>query len=91
MIVEWAMALVDGLIKVIFSLLGVLPDMPEKATSVVDGFFDLIFDGVEIVNFFVPLDFVSVLIPIIIVIMNFEKVYKLIMWVLRKIPFISVE
>lgn len=91
MIVEWAMDLADIVIKVIFSILGILPDMPEEVTSVIDDFFDIIFAGVNIFNFFVPLNFVAILIPIVIAILNFDKIYKLIMWVLRKIPFIGVE
>jgi hypothetical protein len=91
MIVEWAMKLADVVVKVVFSLLGVLPSMPDSVTSVVDNFFDLIFVGVSIFNFFVPLNFVVVLIPIVIAIVNFDKLYKLVMWILRKIPFIGVE
>jgi hypothetical protein len=71
MIVEWALKLADVVVKVVFSLLGVLPSMPDSVTSVVDNFFDLIF--------------------VVIAIVNFDKIYKLIMWILRKIPFIGVE
>ncbi len=91
MLVEWALDLADLLIKAIFSILGLLPDMPSEVVSVMDSFFEIIFTGVNIFNFFVPLDFVAILIPIVIAILNFDKIYKLVMWVLRKIPFIGVE
>ncbi len=91
MLVEWALDLCDGLVKVIFSILGILPDMPDSITTVVDNFFDLIFSGVNVLNFFVPLDTVAILIPIVIAIVNFDRIYKIVMWILRKIPFLSIE
>lgn len=91
MIVEWALELADVIIKAVFSILGVLPDMPAEVTNVMDSFFDMMFEGINIFNFFVPLNFVAMLIPIVIAILNFDKIYKLVMWIIRKIPFASVK
>lgn len=82
-----AISLIDG----ILDLLDVLPDLPEELISGMDSFFSLIFDNLSLLGFFVRLDTVKVLIPLVIVVINFEHLYSFVMWLLRKIPFIGVE
>ena len=37
------------------------------------------------------MDLVKIMLPFVIVVANFEKVYKIVMYVLRKIPFLGIE
>lgn len=75
----------------ILDLLDVLPDFPADLISSMNSFFALIFDNLSLLGFFVRLDTVKLLIPLVIVVINFEDVYAFVMWILRKIPFIGVE
>ena len=80
------------LFDVILNFLDLLPDMPEEVVTVLDEFFDLIFtNGWSIACFVIPMDFALMLLPLVILVANFERVYHLIMWVLRKIPLLGVK
>ena len=80
------------LFDVILNFLDLLPDMPEEVVTVLDEFFDLIFtNGWSIACFVIPMDFALMLLPLVILVANFERVYHLIMWVLRKIPVLGIE
>lgn len=80
------------LFDVILNFLDLLPDMPEEVVTVLDEFFDLIFtNGWSIACFVIPMDFALMLLPLVILVANFERVYHLIMWVLRKIPMLGIE
>ena len=80
------------LFDVILNFLDLLPDMPEEVVAVLDEFFDLIFtNGWSIACFVIPMDFALMLLPLVILVANFERVYHLIMWVLRKIPLLGIK
>lgn len=39
----------------------------------------------------VPRELVLVVVPVILVLSNFDKLYTVIMWILRKIPFLGIK
>ncbi|MEQ3316501.1 hypothetical protein AAA127_17440 [Enterocloster clostridioformis] len=47
--------------------------------------------GLGFVFLFFNMDLVIIMLPFVIVVANFEKVYKIVMYVLRKIPFLGIE
>ena len=80
------------LMDAILNFLDLLPDMPSEVISVLDEFFDLIFtNGWSLACFLIPMDFALILLPLVILVVNFERVYHLIMWVLRKIPMVGIK
>ena len=89
--------IIKGLFELIYMLLSIvltpvdLPDLPAGIQSVLDEFVDVISGAVGLLGVFVDLTVVRWLIPLVIVIVNFERVWKLIMFVLRKIPFLGIE
>lgn len=91
MIIELVMNLGIGIIDVLFMMLGVLPDFPASVVNVVNGVFDLMFSAINLVGVFVDFNMVKTLIPIVILILNFDKLVKLIIFVIKKIPFIGIE
>ena len=91
MITEWALQLVGLIVEAIFAVLDILPNIPQSVISAIDSFFGLIFQGVHLVSFFVPMDMVAILIPLVIAIVNFDKIWKVIMFIIRKIPFLGIE
>lgn len=80
------------LMDTILNFLDVLPAMPDKVVQVLDSFLGNIFSyGWNGACFFLPMDYVLILIPLVLLVVNFEHVYHLIMWVLRKIPVVGIE
>lgn len=91
MLVEYLFNGAISLLNGILNLLDVLPEFPEDLVTSMDSFFSLIFDNLPLLGFFVRLDTVKILVPLVIVVINFEDIYAFVMWILRKIPFIGVE
>lgn len=91
LLIEWLISAGELLLSGILMILDVLPDMPESVQTVVDGIFDIMFQGINLVGLFIDFDMVKILFPIVILIVNFDKIYKLIMWILRKIPTLSIK
>ncbi len=91
MLVEGLFSVATWLIEAILNLLDVLPDFPEELISSVDAFFDLVFGHLPVLGFFVRLSTVKILIPLVILVINFEDIYSFVMWLLRKIPFLGIK
>lgn len=91
MIIEAFFDLIYNLNSFIFSMLPSLPEMPDKIVNSIDNFLDLIFNNAGLVGLILPLDLVKVILPLTIIVINFDYIYGLILWVLKKIPFINVN
>lgn len=91
MLIEGLCGLVKLLLNAILAVLDVLPDFPQAFVEIVDSFFALIFDNLYLISFFVRMDTIKIAIPILIVVINFEYVYKFVMWILGKIPMLSIK
>lgn len=89
MIVE---ALLDALVSLIMTLFSwiELPTLPDSAMQVIDMLFSYIEMGMGLLSIFLNMDLVRVMIPLVIVVVNFDKAYHLVIFVLRKIPFLNI-
>lgn len=90
MIIEALLNLIKLLLNVVFGWIS-LPPFPEELTSSIDMFISLIFDNLSLLGFFIRPITLTVSIPILIILLNFEQVYKLVMWIVRKIPFLGIK
>lgn len=90
MILEALLNLVFGLLQVCFGWISI-PAFPETLTSSIDTFLSLIFDNITLLGFFIRPLTLTIVIPILIILLNFEEVYKITMWILRKIPFLGMQ
>ena len=63
----------------------------ELVINSINNFLDLIFNNAGLVGLFLPLDLVKVILPLVLIVINFNYIYGLILWVLKKIPFINVN
>ena len=68
-----------------------LPELPESLNNGINEFFSLLFENGGLVSFFIPMNVVKIAIPIALVIVNFDKIYSLFIWVLKKIPMLGIE
>jgi len=87
MILEGILSVVTFLISFVLNLLPSLPQFPESFTNAIDTVLTLIFDnGSALISLFIRPETIVIVIPILIILVNFEYIYKLIMWIVKKLP-----
>lgn len=87
-------AILQGIAGIFISILSLLPNLPNLPESILTGlnnFLDLIFNNLGILGLFVPISTIKIVVPLILIIVNFDKIYKLVIWVLKKIPIFGVK
>lgn len=87
-------ALLDLVILLITTVLDLVPDLPQAPEQVqyyINYFFDVLFSGFGLISVFVDWTVFKTILALWFVVFNFEHIYKLIMYVLKKIPFIGVK
>ena len=69
-----------------------IPGLDDSLVSNIYYVFDLFLDNSEtIIGLFLPWNLVKFLLLIVIAIIFAEDLYRFVMWVLRKIPFLGIE
>lgn len=91
MILENFLNILLSSIEVILSILPDMPSLPDELLSSAYSFIDLIFDNVGLLGLFIPISTIKVVVPLVLVIVNFDKIYKLTIWVLNKIPKLDID
>lgn len=90
MILQAVFDLVASLLKLVFGWIN-LPDLPTAVMSVIDKLFGCIQGGMGIMGIFLDMSMVKILLPVLLIVVNFEHVWKFTMFILRKIPFLGIE
>lgn len=90
MILEALLNIIKVLLQVVFGWINI-PGFPEELTNSINTFLELIFGNLSLLGFFIRPITLTVGIPVLIILINFEQVYKLTMWILKKVPFLGVE
>lgn len=90
MIIESLLNLFASALKLIFGWIN-LPALPADVQAVIDQYFTYLESGVGFVFLFFNMSLVKLMLPFVLVVANFDKAYKLVMYVLRKIPFLGIE
>ena len=75
-----------GLFKVVFNLLPDVPSFPQTLLESLDTVFDTIFGHLDLLGLFVRIDTIKTLVPLLIIVINFEHIYHFVMWIIKKIP-----
>ena len=90
MVIEIIFNLVLALLKLVFGILPDVPSLPDSMVSSLDNVFNTIFGHLELLGLFVRIDTIKILVPLLIIAINFEHIYHFTMWILKKIP-LSIE
>ena len=90
MIIQLILNLLKTLLFSVFSWIN-LPQFPEGLTNSLNSFIELIFDNLNLLGFFIRPATITIVIPVLIILINFDKVYKLTMWILKKIPMLNIH
>ena len=91
MIIEGLVNILVMSIQAVLSLIPNLPDLPADLIEGANGFINLIFDNLGLLGLFIPISTIKVVVPLILVIVNFDKIYRLVIWTLKKIPVFGIE
>lgn len=75
----------------ILSIIPQIPDFPEELTNAIDNFFNLLFSNSGLVGFFVPMNLILIALPLALAIINFERIYNFIIWIVKKLPFFAID
>lgn len=89
MIVSSVLNLFVGMLELVFGWIQ-LPDLPESIMSIIHTMFGYITGSIGLLGVFVDMDVVMVLIPLSIAVARFDDLWKMTMFVLRKIPFVNI-
>lgn len=66
------------------------PAVPAELQSIIDQLFGYMADGMGILNFFCPLSMIRPALAVLVAVWAVEHGYHIVMWVLRKLPFVGV-
>lgn len=86
MILESILNVAKNLLHFIFLL---LPDVPNLNITLLDSlstYIDMIFSKTGLLGFFVRIGTIKILVPLIIVVINFEHIYHFALWCIHKLP-----
>lgn len=87
MIIETLLNMINLLLTTIFGLLPNIPSLPSSFQDTITYVLDIIFNnGTALLGFFVHINTLKILAPIGLIIFNLDKIYHLIMFVLKKLP-----
>lgn len=91
MIIETILNFLKFLLTTVFGVLPNIPNISSTLVASIDKFIDLIFDNVGLLDLFLPINTIKIVIPIAIVIMDFQNIYDLTNFILSKIPFLNTK
>lgn len=90
MILKLLFKLVIGLLRIVFGWVS-LPAMPSAIVASLEVLLNAITSAMGFIWLIVPKELVLVGLPVILVLENFDKLYSVIMWILKKIPFLGMQ
>ena len=90
MILKGVLNLIKNLLFMCFSWIN-LPDFPAELSASLEEYLEIIFQGINLFGFFIRPLTIQIVLPLILIIINFDKIYKITMWILRKIPMLGIK
>ena len=82
--------LLEILIHLLFGWINI-PAFPEDLKNNINSFLDLIFGNLSMLGFFVRPTTLKIIVPLLIIVINFKYIYRISMWLIKKIPFLSIK
>lgn len=87
--------IIKGLLNLIISIINLIPlsipQLPENIDSIMSDFFSYINSAVVFFKTIMPWDYMVILLIIVIGVNTAMFIYKFVMWVIRKIPMLSIK
>ena len=86
MIIEVLINLITVIIKMLALPFSILPDTPQVLRDSVGYYFNIVFNNLDFLNFFVHVDTLKAVALIAIIIWTLDKTYSLLIWIIHKLP-----
>ena len=87
MIIENLLNLFMVFIDFVFAFLPNLPSFDISILETLTKYINLIFDNLGLLGFFIHIKTIKLLAPLVILAINFERIYHFSIWLVRKLPF----
>ncbi len=68
-----------------------IPGAGEEFNNGVSYFTTMMETAQSLIDLFIPWSLVKFGLPLLVVVVNFERIYNFIMWILRKIPMLGID
>ena len=78
------------MLKLVFGWIN-LPDLPDSIMAVIDELFTLVRGSIGIMSVFIDFNMVKILLPVLLIVINFDNVWKWTMFIIKKIPFLGIK
>ncbi len=88
MIIEKILSAFTGMLCGIFKLFKI-PNLPEALINSVHSFLDFLFSNSSLLGLFIKIDTLKTCAGILIILINFDKIYSISKWLLSKVPFLN--
>lgn len=82
--------LLEIVIHLLFGWINI-PAFPIGLKSNINSFLDLVFGNLSMLGFFIRPSTLRIVIPLLIIVINFKYIYIISMWLIKKIPFLNVK
>ncbi len=86
MILELIITGITAVLKIVLGILPNIPQLPDSITSSIDRVMNVIFNNVGLLGIFVRISTIKLLVPLVIIVVNFEHIYHFVMWIIKKLP-----
>lgn len=86
MIIE---TIINAIVRVLYTLFDLFPDIPNipNINAQIEEYFRITLGNTELLGVFIDIDTMKFIIPIFLVVYNFDHIYKFIMFIVKKLPF----
>ena len=91
MIIETFLNQILGVFTYLFYILPDLPSFPSDFLNSVNYVLDVIFSNLNLLGIFIRIDTIKITVPVLIAILNFDRIYMMIKWIINKIPFVDLD
>jgi len=86
-------ALITMLLAPIYGLLAILPSLPQfPLAAEINELIDIVFTNTSgLLGFFIRISTIKLALPALLILVNFERIYRFIMWIIKKIPMLNIK
>lgn len=86
MIIELIITAITFVLKTVLGILPNIPQLPNSIMTSLNNVFTTIFNNVGLLGMFVRISTIKLLVPLVIVVVNFEHIYHFVLWIIKKLP-----
>jgi len=91
MIIEGLLNIIKTILTFILGILPNIPNLPASLLNSITSLFDLFFSNAGLLGLFIRIDTIKIIVPIVLLIINFDYIYKFAMWLIKKIPMLGIN